>query len=210
MVWLKSLRGTCAMLRSRFTTTTGPALRVTRYVIPSRPLPSISAVDRNSSSRSKLALSARNSCSSTLLPESVLRLPLPRPCSALSLMSPAPATAAPARPPRRTSRLFFVWCKKMSTAANGTSAAMSEIATMLHVASLKRRGCRAARSPSSAGLTTGPSSLLPAADGAAADGGTSGHTAFTTSPQSLRLWSNALTGNRRSARVPGTSPWRKL
>lgn len=96
MVCVKSLRGTCDMLRSRFTTTTGPAWRATRYVIPNRPLPSISAVDLKSSSRSKLAPSARKSCSSAPLPDSVLRLPLPRPCSTstLSLMSSAAVTFA--------------------------------------------------------------------------------------------------------------------
>jgi hypothetical protein len=102
-----------------------------------------------------------------------------------------------------------LWCKKMNTAANGTSAAMREITTTLHAASLNRACFRAARPPSPAGLTTGLL-LLPYAGAPDDDVGPSRHSAFTTSPQSLRLWSNALAGNRRSALVPGTSPWRKL
>jgi hypothetical protein len=96
----------------------------------------------------------------------------------------------------------------MSTATNGTSAAMSAITTTLHVASLNRTGIRSARPlPLLPGFTTGFSLLLPAVvkDDA---GGLSGHAACTASPQSPRLWPNALAGNRRSAR--GTSPFRKL
>jgi hypothetical protein len=51
----------------------------------------------------------------------------------------------------------------MSTATNGTSAAMSAITTTLHVASLNRTGIRSARPlPLLPGFTTGFSLLLPA------------------------------------------------